>query len=442
MALDLMRCTVCSSCGDEIFEFFELRSYPIEPYQKYVQDYIFEPAELEDDEAPDCEVCNSEIEPEEAYHSITVPIRMLYSLADELSKNIGGCEFCHGNELRYMEASYNSDKFESSPIDLGGSSYDAAGYLEWCEVPDSLIGTFLDLMKCPSCHYGRDPETGNNPSGGIFKANHDVYTTKEVNYFYGEDSEFDAEEFSNFAKRYEEEISLSDLLAFRETLRTQPLLAYKDKTGVAIYNVLLKHFNDQAYATLRMNEIELYRGRTRTIDSRKPYDMEQMWSAPQGKTSHGRYNFIGVSVLYVSDHVEAVPYEINPAHDQVLDIATFKITKKRLRLFDLGSFDPAFQGFFSELNEESNQLKSAYLLPNYIGACCSDIGYDGVSYGGVHQLEDREGYTNYALFNIEPGLDLEPAEPDVKTYKPRIKIGLDYQEKKPARNVFDPTKYF
>ncbi|SEB27521.1 hypothetical protein [Paenibacillus sp. 276b] len=104
------------------------------------------------------------------------------------------------------------------------------------------------------------------------------------------------------------------------------------------------------------------------------------------------------------------------------------ILKKKLKLFDLGSFDPAFQVFFSELNEESNQLKSAYLLPNYIGACCSDIGYEGVIYTGVHQMKQGEEYTNYALFNMTFDLDLEPVSTEVRTYKPKITIELNLQE--------------
>ena len=64
-----------------------------------------------------------------------------------------------------------------------------------------------------------------------------------------------------------------------------------------------------------------------------------------------------------------------------------------------------FEGFFSEKNEESSPLKTAYLLPNYIGTCCSFIGYNGVKYNGVHQTKANP-YTNYALFNVESGTDL------------------------------------
>jgi hypothetical protein len=94
--------------------------------------------------------------------------------------------------------------------------------------------------------------------------------------------------------------------------------------------------------------------------------------------------------------LEAIPYEINPSHEDVIDVAQFEL-KRELKIFDIGSFDPEFRGFFCEKNGETKLLKQAYLLPNYIGACCSLIGYDGVKYEGNHT---KIRYTNYALFNI------------------------------------------
>lgn len=118
-----------------------------------------------------------------------------------------------------------------------------------------------------------------------------------------------------------------------------------------------------------------------------------MWAPPVGKFNHGRYNAIGVPVLYLTDDIGAVSYEIHAADDEMIDIAEFKI-EKDLLLFDIGVFDNGFEGFFEENSADSRMLQ----LLNFIGACCSLIGYDGVKYGGVREAGT---YTNYALFTEE-----------------------------------------
>ncbi|MOA11207.1 hypothetical protein D3C78_1311390 [compost metagenome] len=89
------------------------------------------------------------------------------------------------------------------------------------------------------------------------------------------------------------------------------------------------------------------------------------------------------------------------------------------------SFDMEFQGFFSEKNEESSPLKTAYLLPNFIGTCCSFIGYNGIKYRGVHGSNSNP-YMNYALFNVEPDIDLSIVE--FKSYTPKVLYELHETE--------------
>jgi len=146
-----------------------------------------------------------------------------------------------------------------------------------------------------------------------------------------------------------------------------------------------------------------------------------MWAPPEGLPGHGRFNSIGVPVLYLTDKIEAVPYEVHPGHDQVLDVAEF-IIQRELKLFDIGSFDPDFQGFFYEKNEDTKNLKSAYLLPNFIGTCCSHIGYDGVKYEGV-QRNNLPKYVNFALFTAQENDNLIITK--VTAYKPIIQIALE-----------------
>lgn len=429
---ELGHCNMCDSCSTKIITFFNDTGDLCEPKEHYVTELTVD----EPEEEICCEVCGVKLEFDEEYYEVMIPREIQLAAADVLSSRIGGCEQCHGQQLRAYEHSYNSDPFETDPIDIGGSSYTVEGFLELYGVPESLTSIFTELIRCKKCGYGRYPETSDNPYAGIFGKDDDLYTREEVDGFYGLD-DFNFEEFSEFTKKYNEDISTMDLYSLKETLLRNPMLAFKNATGKAIYNVLKAHFDAKGYFSLKPNEVKLYRGRTRTIDSGDPFPIEKMWAAPQGKTSHGRFNFIGASVLYVTDQENAIPYEINPTHDQLIDVATFEIIKEELILFDLGSFDESFQGFFNEVNEESNTLKSAYLLPNYIGACCSEIGYDGLKYTGVHKLTQNGSYINYALFDMEPGIDLKAASEEVITFRPKITIELELEQSTETEDIQD-----
>lgn len=290
-------------------------------------------------------------------------------------------------------------------------------YLYHQGVPEELNELMCEHIQCP-CGHGRYTADPNNPNSGQFDLSDDIYTKRDVAEFWG------YEYFCQFSKQYGETLEVDDLKEFKVYLSKHPMLAFRHEVGQAIYRTLEKHFAAKAYERLTPEVGTLYRGRTRKRDSKNAYSKDEMWSPPSGLPQHGRYNSVGVPVLYVSDHLESIPYEIHPTHEDVIDIGEFQLQKKEWILFDLGSFDPTFQGFFSEVNEETKTVKQAYLLPNYIGTCCSDIGYHGVKYEGVHG--DRLRYTNYALFNFKPDVDITVNQ--VISYAPQFTIGLCSQK--------------
>jgi len=127
-----------------------------------------------------------------------------------------------------------------------------------------------------------------------------------------------------------------------------------------------------------------------------------MWEPPFGVSSHGRYNVVGTSVLYLTDNKEIIPYEINYGSNQELDIALFNV-KKPLKILDLSDLLGDFGRYLSQTTNSLNLLKLEYLLTNYISACCIDIGFNGVKYRSV-----KEGnYNNFVLFNYQKEEDLE-----------------------------------
>ncbi|MCL6663513.1 RES family NAD+ phosphorylase [Paenibacillus amylolyticus] len=399
---------LCEACKDIVVDFFSNYDYDFSNDNETVMLCRPEP-----NEKIQCECCNNDIAVT-SHYIITVPEHVKYEVADVLSEGIGGCEHCEGNDRASFVHSFNNDPWDrDSRIDFNTVRGDnAVLYVGEQKVPDELIHLFVELIIC-KCGYGREPKhPRHNPEGGVFEPYDDIYTRRDVNEFWG----FDFKEFSEFGKQYDEEITHEDLLDFQNHLRNHPMLALRHPTGQVIFNILQKHFDAKAYSILNKDETQLYRGRTRKIDE-TALTSEQMWAPPPGKPQHGRYNSVGVPVIYVSDQLDAILYEIHPSNEELLHIVQVELLTDKLSIFDLESFDIEFQGFFSEKNEESSPLKTAYLLPNFIGTCCSFIGYNGVKYRGVHD-SGSEGYMNYALFNVKPDIDLTIS--NFRTYNPKI----------------------
>ncbi|WP_138752790.1 RES domain-containing protein [Paenibacillus sinopodophylli] len=373
------------------------------------------------DDSVDCDICNSEILQEA--ESYLVPEHVLENMGDTLSEDIGGCQHCEGDRRSAMVNAYNNDPFDrTSRMDESITTGTSVSYhLQENGVPFELVDLFAKLIVC-RCGYGRDRYSHkHNPDGGIFEPEDDIFTQSSIADFWG----FDIPEFLEFTEQYGIDLSTDDFIDFRDHLIHYPMLGTEHETGKKILEALRIHFDQNKYVPLCASSI-LFRGRTRKKDSQKPYSVDGMWSPPPGLPQHGRFNTIGVPVLYVTNKLDGLPFEVHPASDDLLDIAEFEL-QKDLKLFDIGVFNKEFTGFFNEVNEESKPLKKAYLLPNFIGICCSYIGYDGVQYNGVHLSAGT--YTNYALFNMEQK-HLPTVNPIV-TYDPEI----SYRLKKITQNT-------
>jgi hypothetical protein len=234
------------------------------------------------------------------------------------------------------------------------------------------------------------------------------------------------DQFVKFAEKYGIEISIDELKAFEQFLIQHPMLGTKNSVGEKLFEAIRRHKEASEGFILEKssrtgNTAILFRGRNRKSDSFKAFTSSEMWSPPAGYASHGRYNAIGIPVLYLTDNIESIPYELHTADDEVIDIATFHL-ERDLVLFDIGEFDSEFEGFFLNARTDSRLLKHSYLLPNFVGACCDFLGYDGVKFIGAR----GKGfiYTNYALFNYKNEVDVSIVGNPV-TFKQKNKRRLE-----------------
>lgn len=364
-----------------------------------------------------CDDCEEPFEPKEYYFDSQADYdefeaKALDCIADILSKKFDCCSHCRGSDLESFVNVCNKDIEDGEPeMSYYGTS--VKDFLFDESVPDEYHDEILSRIRCQNCGHGGDIyHPKHNPDGGPFEMEDRFYTEKDIDDFYG----VSYDEISLLAEEYGISLEKNEFLIFRDYIYENPMLAYRDLTGQKIYELLEKLYQDTNYHIVSVGT-ELYRGRTRSKDGEQ-LPSSKMWNPPVGQSSHGRYNLVGVSVLYCCDSIQGIPYEIHPQHDEVADMGTF-VVKKDLKLLDVSDLFGNFVGF-SEVNNESKILKKAYLLTNFIRDCCFAIGYNGVRYKGV----GKGDYYNYAFFKFDKDEDLDVK--DVKT----VDYDIVYQQKR------------
>ncbi|CEH29076.1 hypothetical protein AM501_09750 [Aneurinibacillus migulanus] len=344
-----------------------------------------------------CSRCDNELKTNEWYFENEDDLEefidcALTEVGSIISQNINGCYRC-SSEIEAMYQALNDEEEEKIDNPHGSEMIDFPSYYD---VPDEYQEGILSRLRCKCGFGGESYHHKHNPDGGFFEIYDKVYTRRDIEQFYGLD---DYEELTEFAQLYGIELTNREILEFRDFIYNNPLTAFNHKTAKKLFNVLKKYYKEGSYDILRRNEC-IYRGRTRGIDEQQ-LKSEMLWNPPPGIASHGRFNSIGVTVLYCSNTIESLPYELNPTSTQVIDIAYIKALKN-FKVLNIDKLFKDFNELFSEINLENKKLKKAYLLTNFIKDCCSIIGFDAISYKGVH----GKHYTNYAILNFKKNIDL------------------------------------
>lgn len=361
-----------------------------------------------------CKECESELEPlnmyfecEDDYNNAVEMIAIF--IASRISEAIEYCSHCEGQHLEYVE--YVAAK-EEIPIKSRG--IDFYNFLFDNNLQEEFHGKVIPYLRCSNCGYGEAYHPNHNPDGGHFDYSDKVYSTDDVDEFWGFE-----EELINIAQIYNIKIS-SDLIDdFIEHCSNNPMLAANHELASIIFEVLQKVLNDgQRVLKLKPSAL-LYRGRCRAKDASK-YKVENLGMPPLGIASHGRYNLVGTSVLYLSDDRIGIPYEVEPKKNEVVDIATYQV-KHALALFNVDEIFKEFSMYISRENEESKTVKRNYLFTNFLASACNEVGFDGMYYKGAGE----KAYNNIALFEkaiskVQSRSEVETVE-FIKSYQFKVK---------------------
>lgn len=326
-------------------------------------------------------------------------------IGEEISRYVPYCKECeivqqlmNVNDISVVE---NGRKLYSEGINVNE-------FLEYHFVPLKYCSYVIPYLQCRCCGYGYDKMEHKHQKGS-FDETFSIFSEDEISTVF----EIDIVELSRLANKYQILIQSIELNNFSSFLKRNPMLAFKHSVGKKLYELLSAMFNANDYTVLN-NEV-FYRGRTRGISS-EMYQPSDMWNPPLGVATHGRYNVVGTSVLYLTSDKNFVPQELQYISSQEIDVATIKV-EKPLKVLDLSSFIGDFGKFLSQLTHSPNILKPEYLLTNYISECCREIGFNAIKYKGV-----RDGnYYNCAVLNYEEEKDLKILSVE------NLKVSISYE---------------
>ena len=332
-------------------------------------------------------------------------IELCELLAKEISDDI---ELCSNCDIMREYFEYNKTLNIETGVNKEVKGKSLEGFLADFGFPEKYAEIILPFLKCSHCETNLIELNKNNVR---------IYSYDDISDYLSTDFE----EISLYADAFGINLKKDEISGFSIFLRMNTMLGLKHITGIKLYELfekIFKHGEHQGFKEYMILENKkLYRGRVRDIESEKFTDLE-MWNPPVGVSTHGRYNLVGSSVLYLANDKDMIPYEVDYKGYQLLDIATVSINRP-LKILDLSSMYGEFGRILSTNPSSTNILKLEYLLTNYIADCCRVIGFNGIKYRGVKEGE----YENYVLLNFRKEIDI--SIDNVETYKPNIRYSLN-----------------
>lgn len=174
-----------------------------------------------------------------------------------------------------------------------------------------------------------------------------------------------------------ENISTDETDKFFNLLSEYPFLAYKYETGKKIYKAIA-----QSSKTIFEAKHRLYRVR---IPTKKniPYSFREMFTTLYGRSTHGRFSFIGANYLYFSESLQDALLETKADIDKKYTYILVE-NRKDFNVLDITNLKiPLFSRCHIVVDDDDSSLKTEYLIPNYIANCAHENNFDGILYNSV-----------------------------------------------------------
>ena len=139
-----------------------------------------------------------------------------------------------------------------------------------------------------------------------------------------------------------------------------------------------------------------YHSRMWETNQKNPYQEEQMWEAPFGYASPGRYSWCGMGNFYFANTEKGTFQEMKNHHrNGTLQVAKI-VSISPISMIDLTCDIKGCQTFLNNIRSsaQGNQkVPNEYLIPSYVADCCKFANIGGIKYYG------GKDYNNYVTWN-------------------------------------------
>ncbi|GAA0849272.1 RES family NAD+ phosphorylase [Paenibacillus glucanolyticus] len=169
------------------------------------------------------------------------------------------------------------------------------------------------------------------------------------------------------------EITRDEMVKFVGFLQRYPMLGLEEPVG----KIIRESVCDLAVEA----EIEetLYRCRVRENNELMPWTETEMWEAPMGVSSQGRFNVGGNGFFYLSQTSDVAIREMKQEKGKTYDIVQFRLSAK-IKLIDLTMYSCPLFDMCMYPASNNNKVVKEYLVPNFLSQCCQREGIHAIKY--------------------------------------------------------------
>lgn len=329
-------------------------------------------------------------------------------IAKQIMENISCCTECgEGSDIKGLYPSIKSSFYDKddNPEEIF-NDIDTVSTVEdimndvlanngglW-EFWNNYYEDIVNFIQCPECSNGSGIDMDEKINYGKFDLYTEVYTDSDIDKFnhdfYGDDLNEVKANISEIATMF----TLDELVALKNSYVQSRTFIAVNPIFQKLEMFINKLLTEGIHYILAKNRLVF---RTRISSFNKKLTREELWEPPYGVASHGRYNDIGISVLYCANNRDIVKKEVTLNEGEAHNIAKF-IMHESKKMFPINYiFNSEFEGLIDETisSEKSSILfKEQYIISNIVSAICHKVGYDGIVY---RSTKDNISI-DYALF--------------------------------------------
>ena len=163
------------------------------------------------------------------------------------------------------------------------------------------------------------------------------------------------------------DIPKGDVIRFLGHLQSYPYLALIDDVGKKIFESIKKEIVNYTKSEKGML---FFHARERKKGTRE-FTSNEMWETHYGVLGMNRYNFIGKPAFYVATELETARKEVESEDYPESTVMKINLINE-MTVFDISSEDCPLVSY-CDMEKESGNNFSAYLIPNFLSVCCSFI---------------------------------------------------------------------